>query len=147
MPKAGPNLKIGMLLFLVAFGLSAPALYGGALLVRGDEVEEAQVDAGGATGQPVTVTIVSQSSLFSPRTIISSPSVQVTVIHDNRDAGVLHNVAFYTSRAATSPIFVGELFPGPRVVTESFTAPATPGSYFFRCDVHPDTMTGTFTVQ
>ena len=28
-----------------------------------------------------------------------------------------------------------------------FDAPERPGNYFFRCDVHPDTMTGTFRVQ
>ena len=147
MSRLGVNLKIGMVLFLVAFGISTPLLYGGALLVRGEETEDAQAGGGGATGGPVSVTIVSQNLLFNPRTVTASAGVQVTVAHDNRDAGVLHNVAFYTSRAATSAIFVGELFAGPRVVTETFTVPSTPGSYFFRCDVHPDTMTGTFTVQ
>jgi plastocyanin len=35
------------------------------------------------------------------------------------------------------------------VATEdvAFNAPSTPGSYYFRCDVHPDTMDGTFSVQ
>jgi len=30
--------------------------------------------------------------------------------------------------------------------TYTFTAPSTPGTYFFRCDVHPETMTGQFIV-
>jgi plastocyanin len=35
---------------------------------------------------------------------------------------------------------------GPTTTTYTFTAPSTPGSYFFRCDVHPTQMTGTFVV-
>jgi N-methylhydantoinase B len=27
-----------------------------------------------------------------------------------------------------------------------FTAPSVPGTYFFRCDFHPVTMSGTFVV-
>jgi hypothetical protein len=33
------------------------------------------------------------------------------------------------------------------VDTEKFTAPSTPGTYYFHCDVHPDQMNGTFIVQ
>jgi plastocyanin len=73
--------------------------------------------------------------------------VEVTVTLDNQDAGVLHNVAFYTDRSASSAIHVGELITGVATEDVVFTAPSTPGSYFFRCDVHPDTMTGAFNVQ
>jgi hypothetical protein len=42
-------------------------------------------------------------------------------------------------------LFVGEVFSGPDVVT--YEVPALDaGTYFFRCDVHPTTMTGTFLV-
>ena len=80
-------------------------------------------------------------------TITASAGVQVTVTLDNKDAGVLHNVAFYTDRAASSPIHVGGLLTGPATEDVTFTAPSTPGTYFFRCDVHPDQMNGTFIVQ
>lgn len=36
---------------------------------------------------------------------------------------------------------------GPATTTYTFTAPSTPGTYFFRCDVHPTVMTGQFIVQ
>jgi len=36
---------------------------------------------------------------------------------------------------------------GPRQVEYGFVAPTAPGNYFFRCDVHPDQMTGTFVVD
>jgi hypothetical protein len=63
---------------------------------------------------------------------------------NNQDAGVLHNFAVYTNAQATTRVFMGDLVAGPIVHDYTFTAPP-PGTYFFRCDVHPDTMTGTFT--
>lgn len=61
-------------------------------------------------------------------------------------SGVLHNVAVYQTEDADESIFVGELFQGDQTMTYQFDTPA-PGSYFFRCDVHPTQMTGTFTVR
>jgi plastocyanin len=150
MRKPGINMTVGVLLLIVSFGISAMVFWGGALLVKEDEVAQADNGGGGgggATGGPVAVTLIAQNLSFEPTTITASTGVPVTVTLDNRDAGVLHNVAFYTNRSAQSPIFVGELSTGPAVTEEQFTAPSTAGSYFFRCDVHPDQMTGTFEVQ
>jgi plastocyanin len=147
MLSPGPNLKLGVPMFVFAFIVFAAALYGGAQLVK-QETAAANGDNGEPIGPgPVTVTVISQNIRFNINTITANAGSDVTVIHDNRDSGVLHNVAFYTSRAATQVIFRGELFPGPEVVTETFTAPSAPGTYFFRCDVHPDTMTGAFVVR
>jgi plastocyanin len=45
------------------------------------------------------------------------------------------------------PIFVGQIITGPSATIDyKFTAPITPGTYFFRCDVHPS-MNGSFIVQ
>jgi plastocyanin len=148
MRKPGINLTGGVLLLIVSFGVSAAALWGGAQLVDEDEVAQANGGGGGgATGGPVQVTLVAQNLQFDPTTITASAGVEVTVTLDNRDAGVLHNVAFYTNRSAASAIYVGELTTGPSVDDFVFNSPGTPGSYFFRCDVHPDVMTGTFNVQ
>ena len=38
------------------------------------------------------------------------------------------------------------IFEGPEMDDTVFDIPAA-GEYFFRCDVHPTLMTGTFTVQ
>ena len=61
---------------------------------------------------------------------------------------MLHNIAFYTNRNASTKIFVGADLHRHRAptTTASRRRPA-PGNYFFRCDVHPDTMTGTFVVK
>lgn len=146
--KPGINMTLGAVLFLVAFGISAPVLYGAAQLVKTeDSGGGAAAGGGGATGGPATVNIVAQNLVFNLRTITVSAGVEVTVVLDNRDAGVPHNISFYTNRSASSAIFKGALISGPTTSTEKFTSPSSPGSYFFRCDVHPDTMTGTLTVE
>jgi plastocyanin len=148
MRKPGINLTVGALLLIVSFGITAPALWGAAQLVKEDEVAEANGGGGGgATGGPVAVTLLAKNLSFDPTSITASIGVEVTVTLDNQDAGVLHNVAFYTDRSASSAIHVGELITGVATEDVVFTAPSTPGSYFFRCDVHPDTMTGAFNVQ
>jgi len=60
---------------------------------------------------------------------------------------VAHNFALYTDSSATTKIFQGTIITGPATTTYTFSAPSTPGTYFFRCDVHPTTMTGSFIVQ
>jgi plastocyanin len=149
MRKPGINLTVGVVLFIVAFGVSAPALWGLAQLVKEDEVAEADGGAaggGGATGGPVNITLVAESLQFDLSTITASAGVPVTVTLDNRDAGVQHNVAFYTNPSAQSEIFVGGLITGPATEDVAFNSPSTPGEYYFRCDVHPD-MNGAFVVQ
>ncbi|MGH2556020.1 MAG: cupredoxin domain-containing protein, partial [Actinomycetota bacterium] len=42
--------------------------------------------------------------------------------------------------------FQGSLNTGPTTAVYTFRAPPRPGSYFFQCDVHPTTMTGTANV-
>ncbi|MGH2680990.1 MAG: DUF2269 family protein [Actinomycetota bacterium] len=54
----------------------------------------------------------------------------------NEDPGVQHNVAIYTDESATESLFVGDLILGTG--TGRYDVPALePGSYYFRCDVHP----------
>jgi plastocyanin len=80
-------------------------------------------------------------------TITVPAGKSITVNFDNQDSGIPHNFAVYTNSSATSPIFVGDNITGPARITYTFTAPSTPGTYFFRCDVHPTQMTGAFIVQ
>ena len=149
--KPGINMTLGMLVMVVVFGVSAALLYGGARLVDTDETatadEGGDAGGGGVPGGPVSVRLVAQNLQFNPRTINASPGATVTVTLDNQDAGVLHNVAFYTNRSATTPIKVGGILPGVGSEVVEFPAPSAAGTYFFRCDVHPDTMTGTFNVR
>ena len=148
MPKAGINIKLGIVLFIVAFGIATPSLYGLSQLVKVDKV--AAVTSGGAAGGaggPTTVDLVAQNIQFNTHTITVSAGQPVTINFDNKDAGVLHNVAVFTDKSLASKIFGGQLVTGPATATYTFTAPATPGTYYFHCDVHPDTMNGQFIVQ
>jgi plastocyanin len=148
--QPGPNLKLGSVLFLFVFIVASLGFYAGAQLV--DREDEASADAadgeedGGIPGGPVMVRVVAKDLKFDKRSISASTGVSVTVTLDNQDAGVFHNISFYTNRNATQAIFTGELFPGPAARDFTFTAPGSPGSYFFRCDAHPD-MNGSFTVR
>ena len=93
-----------------------------------------------------SIQLVAANLEFDQRALTAAAGGNVNVTMDNRDASVLHNFALYVDSSTAQPIFVGDLVTGPIVTTYTFEAPA-PGTYFFRCDVHPDTMTGSFTVQ
>lgn len=98
-----------------------------------------------AAGGTVQLTLTARNIAFDESTITVPAGSRIVMTFNNMDATV-HNFALYTDLHATTPIFVGDFITGPRTVTYTFTAPSTPGNYFFRCDVHPETMTGTFTV-
>ena len=63
---------------------------------------------------------------------------------DNRE-GPPHNVAIYTDASAGQVVYQGEIFGGPAVKVYDLPA-LDAGTYFFRCDVHPD-MTGTLVAK
>jgi plastocyanin len=97
-------------------------------------------------GNIVQVTLTARNIAFDKSTLTVPAGSTVVMTFVNMDSGVPHNFALYTDLHATTSIFVGDFITGTRTTTYTFTAPSTPGSYFFRCDVHPETMTGTFMV-
>lgn len=95
-----------------------------------------------------TVDLVARGLTFDKETITVNAGETVTINFDNRDQGEVHNFAVYNDSAAAAPaIFQGEIITGQNKKTYTFTAPTTPGTYFFRCDTHPATMTGSFVVR
>jgi plastocyanin len=94
----------------------------------------------------VDVYLQAKNIAFNRSTISVPAGATVNVHFDNQDQGVPHNFAVYTNSQATDKIFSGTIITGVSQTTYTFTAPSTPGNYFFRCDVHPTVMTGTFTV-
>ena len=81
--------------------------------------------------------------MFDTAEIALPPEAPVTITFENRDP-VPHNLSIYTAPGG-DPIFQETPVPGPTTVEYSFTSPA-PGEYYFQCDVHPTTMSGTVTV-
>jgi plastocyanin len=96
-------------------------------------------------GIPV-LRIAARDNRFEPEELTAPASAPVLIEFDNQDQGVLHNLSVYQGRDASGAIFMGQLFPGSETREYTFNTPE-PGSYFFRCDVHPDEMTGTLTVN
>jgi len=93
------------------------------------------------------ITVTAAGMAFDTNSITVSAGAHVTITFINNDSGIRHNVSFYTSAAATTVINIGGMTTGVSTLTYTFDAPTTPGTYFFRCDVHPTTMTGEFIVQ
>ncbi|HEX5370708.1 MAG TPA: cupredoxin domain-containing protein, partial [Dehalococcoidia bacterium] len=99
------------------------------------------------TGQ--TVEITAQNIAFSTDKIDVNAGGKVRIRFTNSDNGTPHNFAVYKSETDSTPVSdgsVGVIFPGPNVDDIVFDAPDK-GTYFFRCDVHPTIMFGTFTVK
>jgi plastocyanin len=102
---------------------------------------------GGADQVPsAQLEITSDAQRFDKDLLVAPPNQQVSIVYHNEDTGVLHNVSLYTNHNAKQPLHVGELFVGDETRTYRFQSPE-PGSYFFRCDVHPDTMSGSFVTR
>ncbi|MEE8346929.1 MAG: cupredoxin domain-containing protein [Dehalococcoidia bacterium] len=138
--------------FLLAFTLPPDAGIEGVEPVDGEAVAELSPTAeetptdGGSAGEGTTVEIAMIPVLaFDTADVTVSAGQPVTLTADNTDPGIPHNWAVYTDDSAS------ELIAGTPICTDctetiTFDAPA-PGDYFFRCDIHPIQMVGTFTVE
>ena len=102
-------------------------------------------DPGAAATPSSSLEIRAQNLHFDPRTLTTVADREISLRFVNEDAGVPHNVAIYENRGG-EPLYVGETFSGNETQIYVFQSPA-PGDYFYRCDVHPDSMTGTFAVR
>jgi len=96
-------------------------------------------------GQTIPLSLVAKNNAFNISTITVPAGAAVVMTFDNQDR-FPHNVALYTDSTARTTIYKGVIITGPKVITYTFNAPSQPGTYFFRCDVHPSTMTGSFIV-
>ena len=93
---------------------------------------------------PDALAIAASDLAFSASSLSAPADEPFQIAFDNRE-GAPHNVAIYRDDSATDQVFGSEPFSGPALVT--YDVPALPaGTYFFRCDVHPD-MAGTLTAS
>ncbi len=93
------------------------------------------------SGPPVVV--VAQNIAFAPGKIGVPANVPFTLVLDNRDAGIPHNVDVKDSSGNT--IIKSEVVPGPARLEIAMPA-LPPGNYQFNCDVHPN-MVGAIIAQ
>ena len=101
---------------------------------------------GGTPGDGTTVEIAMIPVIKFDTTDVTVPAGEtVTLTADNIDPGILHNWALYTDDSASEQLAATVICID---CTETITfEPPPPGVYFFRCDVHPIQMVGTFVVE
>jgi plastocyanin len=110
------------------------------------------VACGGATAASTAAPSVDPGALhisakdikFSTDKLEAKADTAFQIAFDNQE-GAPHNVAIYTDESASQKVLVEEPFGGPKQVV--YQVPALKaGSYFFRCDIHPN-MKGTLEVS
>jgi cytochrome c oxidase subunit 2 len=92
-----------------------------------------------------TLSLVARNSRFDKAELEAAAGQPLTIELENQDAGVPHNVSLYRDKDFRGVLFRGELFPGPATKTYR-VGPLQKGTYYFRCDVHPD-MKGTLSIR
>jgi plastocyanin len=103
--------------------------------------------AAGATepsGSPTEtdVTITANQLAFDTATVSLEAGEARTIRLVNLE-NLPHNVAIYVDESASQSLFVGELINRGEIVYQ--LPPLEPGTYFFRCDLHPE-MKGSLVV-
>jgi plastocyanin len=98
--------------------------------------------ATGATGgaAETTLTLVASNTLFD-KAELKAPPGKVTIVVDNQDAGLPHNVHVFKGKDnGGESLGVSDLTTGPD--KKQVTLTLAEGDYFFQCDAHPTTMAG-----
>ncbi|MDD3620885.1 MAG: cupredoxin domain-containing protein [Methanofollis sp.] len=111
-----------------------------------ETINETETEEIEPSGESVTFDLSALDNEFNTDEISVPAGAPVIINFDNQDEGVDHNFAVYETEAATEVIFRGDVITGPAEISYTFAAPEEPGTYFFRCDVHPNQMTGNFIV-
>jgi plastocyanin len=126
----------------LTFGLIALAVALAACSSTSAAPTESDAPSAPAAGGSVTITA---KDLKFTATEVSVPADEAfDLVFENQD-GAPHNVAIYTDSSASTKVSVGEIFGGPGQKTQGVPALAA-GTYFFRCDVHPD-MQGSIVAE
>ena len=89
-----------------------------------------------------TLSIAALDVLFDTASL-SAPAGPITIVFNNQDTAIAHNIQFF---AGSQSIGMTEIATGPDTQTLSLGTLA-PGSYFYKCDVHPTTMKGSLKVS
>jgi len=101
----------------------------------------------GACGKDGKVLLdeTAQGLAFQQTCLVAPAGQPFTINFDNQDAGTQHNIAIFTDSSATKNLFRGDVVTG--VIKVPYDVPTLDaGSYYFHCDIHPTTMTGTLAV-
>jgi hypothetical protein len=121
----------------------AATLVSGLVLTCSNEANEEPPPLQGGGGDITFLQITAKDLKFDTDELVAPANTQITIELENKEAGILHNLSIYRDRSAGVALFIGTLFVGQETRQYQFRTPE-PADYFFRCDVHPDTMSGSF---
>jgi plastocyanin len=111
----------------------------------GTETDDGGDGGGGtATVENGTVAISANELEFDVATIEATAGEAFTITFTNMESQP-HNVAVYTAEGGDE-IIVGEIITGPNATNEVQVPALDAGTYYFRCDVHPE-MEGQLVVS
>lgn len=135
-PRARVHRKIGMVAgALLGVAVLAGACSSGASSSTSTTASGGSSSGGGSSSTGGSASITIQNFSFSPAKITVTPGEKVTVT--NKDS-VAHTVTANDKKFNTGDIAAGK--------TVTFTAPSSPGSYPYMCNIH-QYMTGMLTVK
>ena len=106
----------------------------------------APVNGAAKPGHHLFRTCQCDRTFHSSRTLEAPAGKDVALTMENKDS-IEHTFSLYPSADSKDPLFAGQRFAGPSFLTYGFTAPETPGTYHFQCDIHPNAMKGDFVVK
>jgi plastocyanin len=98
---------------------------------------------GSATVADGDVALCSVDLEFDATTIEAPEGEEFTITYTNLESQP-HNVAIYTEEGGEE-IAIGEIITGPDATTQIVVPALDAGTYYFRCDVHPD-MEGSIVI-
>nr|MBA2720128.1 cupredoxin domain-containing protein [Chloroflexota bacterium] len=103
--------------------------------------------SGGTAALTVSATVTSATSGWVPPTLETSAGTPFTLVFDNQDNTVQHNLVLQNpDKTAVAVEGDTAFFMGPGQRT--YQVPAlTAGAYTYICQIHPATMVGTLTVK
>jgi hypothetical protein len=127
-------------LLYILIPLAAIALLAG--VNKGGETPAPPSSPGAGGGG--TPTLIAQNVAFTTSSLDLPADKPVTLHFDNKDS-TPHNVAIYDKKGGKE-LFKGAVITGPNS-TDYKVPPLKPGTLYFQCDIHPDSMTGTVTVK
>lgn len=102
--------------------------------------------AASCSPQGTVLTEMAHNTAFSASCLAAPANKALTIEFMNMDPGIPHNIAIFADSSASQALFTGKLVNGPATVAYQVAA-LKPGTYYFRCDVHPTQMFGTLVVK
>jgi plastocyanin len=110
----------------------------------GDGETDAATSAPAGNGDEADLTITVADFAFNPNEFTVPAGSDVVIAITNEDS-TDHNFTVYTDAGFTN--MQGTTLPLPAGASDSIFGTFPAGEYFFRCEIHPSQMQGSFTAE